>query len=85
MHIDHSQVKYDAYQKHQVFELIDHMMDYYEGISDTSFSFIPNGSELEIRWTNDAGTALLRCDFADSSFSVLIADPDGKERFRFAQ
>ena len=52
---------------------------------DAAVSFIPNGSELEIRWTNDAGTALLRCDFADSSFSVLIADPDGKERFRFAQ
>ena len=52
---------------------------------DAAVSFIPDGSELEIRWTNDAGTALLRCDFADSSFSVLIADPDGKERFRFAQ
>lgn len=44
MHIEHSQVKYDAYQNHQVFELIDHMMDYYDGISDTSFSFIPNGT-----------------------------------------
>ena len=35
--------------------------------------------------TNEHGTALLRCDFADSSFTVLIAGADGAERFRFAQ
>ena len=39
-----SQVKNEAYQNYQVFELIEHMRDYYEGISYTSFSFIPHGA-----------------------------------------
>lgn len=44
MHIDNSQVKYDAYQNHEVFGLIDKMMEYYDGLSNTSFCFIPNGT-----------------------------------------
>lgn len=44
MYIDYSQVKCETYQKHEVFGLIDRMKDYYEGLSDTSFSFIPNGT-----------------------------------------
>lgn len=44
MEIDHSQIHYDAYQNHQVFELIDQMMDYYDGLSDTSFGFSPSGT-----------------------------------------
>lgn len=81
MHIDHSQVKYDAYQKHQVFELIDHMMDYYEGISDTSFSFIPNGTltfgnyatyvYMSIRSTLDSIKMLLKAGHITDAF-VLI-------------
>ena len=52
---------------------------------DAAISFIESGSALEIRWMGEHGTAQLRCDFADCSFSVVIADADGKERFRFAQ
>ena len=44
MHIDRSKVKYEAYQNHEVFGLIDKMADYYEGLSDTSFSFLPQGT-----------------------------------------
>lgn len=40
---DHSQVNYEAYQKHQVFDLIDDMISVYDGISFTCFSFVPNG------------------------------------------
>ena len=42
--LDNSQEYYDAYKIHHVFEQIDHMMEFYDGISNTSFSFIPNGT-----------------------------------------
>lgn len=41
---NHSQVNYDAYQNHQVFELLDKMMDYYDGLSYSSFFFMPHGT-----------------------------------------
>lgn len=44
MQIDQSRVKYDAYQQHQVFILIKHMMAFYEGLWETSYSFVPNGT-----------------------------------------
>lgn len=44
MELDHSKVNYEAYQKHEVFELIDDMMEVYTGLSDTCFSFMPNGT-----------------------------------------
>lgn len=34
----------DAYYNHEVFELIEHMMDYYDGLAYTCFGFIPNGT-----------------------------------------
>lgn len=34
----------EEYDNHHVFETIEHMMDYYEGVSDTCFQFIPNGT-----------------------------------------
>lgn len=43
MHVD-SGINKPEYQNHQVFELIEHIWDFYEGISDTSFSFLPNGT-----------------------------------------
>ena len=52
---------------------------------DAAISFIPAGSVLEIRWTNEHGTALLRADFADASFTAVVAGADGAERFRFEQ
>ena len=33
-----------VYQKHQMFELNSHMMEYYEGLSDTSFYSMPHGT-----------------------------------------
>lgn len=81
MHINHSQVKYEAYQNHQVFELIDHMMDYYDGISDTSFGFIPNGTltfgnyetyvYMSISSTLDSIKTLLKAGHISDAF-VLI-------------
>lgn len=44
MIIDNSQECYDAYRKHHVFDEIDHMMEFYDGISYSSLSFIPNGT-----------------------------------------
>jgi sucrose phosphorylase len=52
---------------------------------DAEISFADEGSVLYIRWKNESGTALLRADFADGGFSAVIADPDGRERFRFGQ
>lgn len=39
-----SEIKGKAYQNHSVFEKIDHMKAYYDGLSDTCFHFIPNGT-----------------------------------------
>ena len=78
---NHSQVKYEAYQNHQVFELIEHMRDFYEGISDTSFGFIPNGISgwgnyqtyvyMSIRSTLDSIKTLLKEGHITDAF-VLI-------------
>ena len=38
-----SQVNYPEYQNHLVFEEIKHMMSYYEGVSDTCYSFMATG------------------------------------------
>lgn len=42
--INHSKVNSDTYQKHHVFDEIGQMMDYYEGVSDTCYSFMPHGT-----------------------------------------
>ena len=39
-----SEINRELYQKHPVFELIEHMKDYYDGVSDTCFHFIPEGT-----------------------------------------
>lgn len=41
---DFGQVFEESFRKHQVFALIDHMMEYYEGLSDSSLLFMPNGT-----------------------------------------
>lgn len=81
MKIDHSQVNYDAYQNHQVFEQIDHMMAFYEGISFSSFYFIPQGTLtignyeanifLSLRTTLDSISSLLKDGHISDAF-VLI-------------
>ena len=43
MHVD-SGINKPEYQNHQVFELIDDMMEVYTGLSDTCMGFIPNGT-----------------------------------------
>lgn len=48
-------------------------------------SLLTDGSALGIRWTNDAGTARLRADFADCSFDVCVEDAAGNETFRYIQ
>lgn len=78
---NNSQVNYDAYQNHQVFELIDKMMDYYDGLSDTCFSFVPNGTlaacnyasyiYMSIRSTLDSIRILLKVGHITDAF-VLI-------------
>ena len=44
MIIDNSQEYYDAYKKHHVFDEIDHMIEFYDCISYSSSSFVPNGT-----------------------------------------
>ena len=39
-----SEIDRKTYQDHPVFEKIEHMMDYYEGLSETCFHFIPEGT-----------------------------------------
>lgn len=41
--LSNSQVSDEAYQKHPVFETIDQMMDFYEGVSFSCFNFVPIG------------------------------------------
>lgn len=50
MIIDSSQEYYDAYKKHHVFDEIDHMMEFYDGISYSSLSFIPNGTRTIVNY-----------------------------------
>lgn len=81
MHINHSQVNYEAYQNHQVFELVDQMMDYYDGLSDTSFGFSPSGTRsmfnyatyvyMSMRSTLDSIKTLLKAGHITDAF-VLI-------------
>ena len=81
MQLCNSQVENEAYQNHQVFELIDHMMDYYEGLWDTSFYFIPHGTTtignyasnifLSIRTTLESIKMLLKEGHITDAF-VLI-------------
>ena len=52
---------------------------------DAAVSFLTDGSVLEIRWTNDAGTASLRADFAACGFDVRVQDAEGSETFRYVQ
>lgn len=78
---DQSQVKYKAYQCHGVFELIDHMIAFYEGLWDTSYSFVPNGTMtvgnyssniyLSIRGTLNGIRTLLKEGYIADAF-VLI-------------
>ena len=44
VHKGFGQVFEESYRNHQVFELIDHMMEYYEDLSDSSFWFMPKGT-----------------------------------------
>ena len=81
MPIECSRVKYDAYQKHPVFELINRMMKYYDGIWNTCFSFIPHGTlaignyaadiYLSIRNTLESISMLLKVGHMSDAF-VLI-------------
>lgn len=81
MKLDSSQVNYDAYQNHQVFNQIDHMMEFYDDISYSSSSFIPNGIltignyeagiYLSIRTTLDSVKTLLKLGHITDAF-VLI-------------
>lgn len=76
-----NQVKNETYQNHQVFELIEHMRDYYEGLSETSFNFIPHGTPgfcnystyvyMSIRSTLDSIKTLLKEGHIADAF-VLI-------------
>ena len=50
MIIDNSQEYYDAYKKHHVFDEIDYMMEFYDGISYSSLSFIPNGTRTIVNY-----------------------------------
>ena len=50
---------------------------------DAAISFIPSGSELEIRWTGEDGTAILRADFASCDFTVGVFDVEGNARFSY--
>lgn len=43
MHVN-SEINSESYQNHPVFEKIKHMIDYYDGLSETCFHFIPNGT-----------------------------------------
>lgn len=43
MHVN-SEINSESYQNHPVFEKIEHMIDYYDGLSETCFHFIPNGT-----------------------------------------
>ena len=52
---------------------------------DAAICFLTDESVLEIRWTNEQGTAILRADFADCSFSVGVFGADGAQRFSFEQ
>lgn len=79
--VDHSQVNYDAYQSHQVFELIDKMMNYYDGLSYSSFFFMPHGTMtignyatyiyMSLRSTLDSIKTLLKVGHIADAF-VLI-------------
>ena len=81
MKFNHSKVNYKAYQKHEVFELIDDMMEVYTGLSDTCFSFIPNGTSgignyathvyMSNRSTLDSIKTLLKVGYITDAF-VLI-------------
>ena len=39
-----NEINRDSYQNHPVFELIEHMKEYYDGLFDTCFHFIPEGT-----------------------------------------
>ena len=39
-----SEINRESYQKHPVFQIIEHMMDYYDGLAETCFHFIPEGT-----------------------------------------
>lgn len=79
--IERSQVNNTAYQNHRVFELIDKMKDYYDGLAETSFSFIPNGTltfgnyetyvYMSISSTLDSIKTLLKAGHISDAF-VLI-------------
>jgi len=42
----------EAYYKHPVFEKIEHMMDYYGGVSYSCFCFIPNGAPAALNYSS---------------------------------
>ena len=79
--INHSRVNGDEYQKHHVFDEIGQMMDYYEGVSDTCYSFMPHGTRgivnyatyvfMSIKRTLDSVRMLLKEGHITDAF-VLI-------------
>lgn len=81
MHNDHSHVRDEIIQNNQIYDLIDHMMDYYDGLWHTSYYFIPHGTMtignyasyifLSIRATLDSIRLLLREGHITDAF-VLI-------------
>lgn len=76
-----SQVNYETYQNHPVFGLIDRMKHFYNGVADTCFQFVPNGTlaacnyatcvYMSIRSTLDSIKMLLKEGHITDAF-VLI-------------
>ena len=76
-----SQVNYETYQNHPVFGLIDRMKHFYNGVADTCFQFVPNGTlaacnyatyvYMSIRSTLDSIKMLLKAGHVTDAF-VLI-------------
>lgn len=76
-----SEINRDSYQNHPVFELIEHMKEYYDGLFDTCFHFIPEGTlgagnyasnvYLSLNATLDSIRMLLKAGHINDAF-VLI-------------
>lgn len=64
-----SEINRELYQNHSVFKLIEHMKDYYDGVSDTCFHFIPEGTS---RVTNYALYVYLSLHYTPNSIRMLL-------------
>ena len=82
-----SQVNYETYQNHPVFGLIDRMKHFYNGVADTCFQFVPNGTRaacnyatyvyMSISSTLDSIKMLLKAGHITDSFVLIrkLFDP----------